>query len=498
MTNKSYSAAVPVEIHDVLSAHLKREDKQEDLCFAVWYPSQGATRLSALIAYPVLPKEGERRVHGNASFLPQYFDRALGEAMKRGGGLAFLHSHPGGGWQGMSDDDVDAERWHAAATQGATGLPLVGLTMGADDGAWSARFWVKIAPRTYERRWCESVRVVGRKLSVTWHPELRPRPSFRPSLERTISAWGPNVQADFARLRIGVVGAGSVGSMVAEALARTGNGHVDLFDFDAIELRNLDRLLHANEDDVGKAKVHVLAEGLRRSATTAKAEVRPFEWSVVEEEGLAAALDCDVLFSCVDRPWPRSAMNYVAFAHLIPVVDGGVQVSVTRAGTLKRADWRAHIAAPTRRCLECIGQYNPGDVSLERDGLYDDPVYIEGLPKDHFVRANENVFAFSMNVASFEVLQLLTMMIAPSGVSSPGAQMYHFVPGFMEEPDTRGCNENCIYPTLTARGDCGGLTVTAKHARAEDARRTRQAVANQPSPNNRVSLWTRLLRWFGK
>jgi hypothetical protein len=498
MSSHRYSAALTSTVHDELASHLLREDGDEDLCFAVWYPSQGKTRLSALIAVPILPEEGERLVHGNASFQPHYFERALAEAMRLGGGLGFLHSHPGPGWQAMSRDDVQAERGHAAAAKASTGLPLVGLTLGTD-GAWSARFWMKAAPRIYERQWCENVRVVGRKLAITWHPELRPTPSFRPSLLRTISAWGEAAQADFARLHIGVVGAGSVGSMVAEALVRTGNEHIDLLDFDSIEQKNLDRLLHATEGHIGKAKVDVLAVGLRKGATGGDVDVRASEWSVVEDEGFLQALDCDVLFSCVDRPWPRSAMNYAAYAHLIPVVDGGIQVTVTKRGTLKSADWRAHIAAPMRRCLECVGQYNAGDVSLERDGRYDDAVYIAGLPKDHPMRANENVFAFSMSVASLEVLQLLMMVVAPSSVSSPGAQLYHFVPGFMDESDHRGCEDRCIYRNYIARGDRGGLTVTAKHARAEEARAARAgAPVIPPDAPPRAPFWARLRAWVSK
>ena len=495
MTRVSHSAALSSATHRQAVKHLLRADGQEDLCFALWRPSQGLTRMSALISEVILPRHGERLVHGNASFMPAFFERALGIAIAANAGLALLHSHPGGrGWQGMSDDDIRAEQGHAAATRAATSLPLVGLTL-AGDGSWSGRFWERDQPRTYTRRRCTHVRVVGDGLRVTFDDAIVPRPRFKEHLTRTISAWGELVQHDLARLRIGIVGAGSVGALIAEAIARTGIANVMLIDFDGVETVNLDRLLHATEDDVAahRSKVEVLSTALHRSATADRFAVDPIEYSIGEEEGFRAALDCDLIFSCVDRPWPRSVLNFIAYAHLIPVVDGGVAVTVTKSRRLRSADWRAHVAAPGRRCLACLGQYDPGHVAAEREGYLDDPRYIEGLPEDHFIRRNENVFAFSMGAASLQVLQALSMIVSPLGISNPGEQMYHFTIGRLDVEEPRACDSACSYPTLVARGDRTGLIVTGTHQRAVEARQHR-AVARRFAST--IPLIDRLARWF--
>lgn len=474
---RTHSAAMPKPVHERAVQHLLRADGQEDICFALWCPSTGAARASALVCDVLVPREGERLVHGNASFMPAFFERAMAEAAAKNCGLALMHSHPSGrGWQAMSSDDFDAESFHAGAAKGATGLPLVGFTL-AGDQSWSARFWIKTAPREYSRVWCSSVRVVGDQLTVTYNDELIPRPRFKVSMERTTSAWGEERQSDLARLSVAIVGAGSVGNLVAEALARTGVQRITLLDFDSVEPHNLDRLLHAYPRDarLRRAKVAVLARALRLSATAADFQVTPLELSVAEPEGFRGVLDADVIFSCVDRPWARAVLNLIAYSHVIPVIDGGVAAEVHKSGVgVGRADWRAHLVSPGRRCLECLGQYDPGLVAVEREGRLDDPHYIESLPKDHPLRRSENVFAFSHSVASFEVLQFLAATVAPA-YADPGQQMYHFASCGLLDSKHENCKPTCIYPTFVAKGDLCGVDFTATHHTAELARSRRKS-----------------------
>lgn len=466
------SVAIPTGVERQLSKHVTRDDLQEDLCFALWRPSTGKSRTTALVYHVVGPESGDRNVHGNVSFEPQYFERALGKALAEGTGLALVHSHPGGrGWQGMSRDDIVAERGHSAQAFAATGLPLVGMTLATHDGRWSARSWEKTEPRTFERRDCATVRSVGSRFSISFNPNLVPPPPAVEEQLRTRSAWGEALQEDIGRLRVGIVGLGSVGGLVAETLARMGVGRLRLMDFDVVERHNLDRLVHASESDVGRPKVDVAAEQLRLHATAPAVDIEPLSLSVVEPDGFQAALDCDLIFSCVDRPWPRHVLNYIAYTHLIPVTDGGILVETTREHLMRAANWKAHVAAPGRRCLECLGQYDSGLVDAERHGHFDDPSYFEQLPDDHPIKRRENVFAFSMGCAAFEVGQMLSMVVAPSGVADYGAQNYHFVTGTIDL-DLRGCEPNCPFAAeLLARGDQSEFVVTGRHKAAEVARR---------------------------
>jgi tRNA A37 threonylcarbamoyladenosine dehydratase len=57
-----------------------------------------------------------------------------------------------------------------------------------------------------------------------------------------------------------VIGIGGVGSWVAEALARTGIGHLTLVDLDDVCITNINRQIHAVDATVGKFKVEVMKE----------------------------------------------------------------------------------------------------------------------------------------------------------------------------------------------------------------------------------------------
>jgi molybdopterin/thiamine biosynthesis adenylyltransferase len=470
----NFSVALSEVVDAELRRHLLRSDLQEDLCFALWTPSDGASRRTALIHTVIPPLPGDRDVHGNASFEMQFVERVASLAASEGCGMAFMHSHLGPGWQGMSHDDVVAERDKlAGAAAGMTDLPLVGMTVGTD-GAWSARFWHRTGFKRYERSWCEAVRVVGEALSVTFCDAIAPRPKFRETFKRTVTVWGAENHISLARLRIGIVGLGSVGSIVAETLARMGLQRFVLIDFDDVRPHNLDRLLFATEDDIGRLKVDVAEERMRAVATAASIDVRAVPSSLAEIDGYRAALDCDVLFSCVDRPRARHILNHFAYAHLIPVIDGGIEVRF-KHGRFSGVDWQLQTVGPGRPCLECLGAYNPDDVSVEEAGLLDDPSYLKGLPEDHRYKRNENVFPFSANLASLEVLQFVALATGIARMPNVGVQRYRYIPGTVESDPERACDATCETIKLIAQGD-RYFTLSGEDISAETIRAGRVSV----------------------
>lgn len=73
----------------------------------------------------------------------------------------------------------------------------------------------------------------------------------------------PGVHASLKSARVGIAGAGGLGSAVAVALARIGVGHLVIADFDVVEPSNLNRQQYFI-DQLGRLKVDALAENLGR------------------------------------------------------------------------------------------------------------------------------------------------------------------------------------------------------------------------------------------
>jgi molybdopterin-synthase adenylyltransferase len=136
-----------------------------------------------------------------------------------------------------------------------------------------------------------------------------------------------------------------------------------------------------------------------------------------------------------------------------------------RMGKLAAADRRAHTATIVRPCLQVLGQYHPGHLQVEREGMLDDPKYIEELRKEHSLKSRENVFAFSMVCASLQTLQMLALALAPLDQPNPGSQLYHFVGGQMDEHKVGACHPACLFRSFVALGDSCGISVTGARPR---------------------------------
>lgn len=86
--------------------------------------------------------------------------------------------------------------------------------------------------------------------------------TYKDIFSRTALAAGDEMMERLRRCSVIVFGVGGVGSWCAEALVRSGVGHVTIVDSDIIDISNVNRQLQATTLTVGQPKVDVLRERL--------------------------------------------------------------------------------------------------------------------------------------------------------------------------------------------------------------------------------------------
>ena len=450
----AWRSETELKARDHLLQHYRRGHLQEDIALATWYPANGVDRYTAIIDEILLPNEDERILQGNVQLTPSFLRRGRDRAVSKGAGLAVMHNHFQPGWQHMSEDDVVMESRSVSNPARATGLPLLGLTLGTD-GTWSARFWMQ-QEIDYERRWCSTIRIVSpRHLALHTNPQLFEAPGSSVDVERfrrSLEAWGTTGQELLSQIKVGIVGLGSVGALAAETMGRMGVGRLVLCDMDRIEYHNLDRLLHAGPSDLGRHKVDLSAEHLRRTASREFPELLTLPVSLRDRQAYRALADCDIILGCADKPIARDLINHLAICHLIPVIEAGVALR-GRDGTLHKGHVVSQVVTPDSRCLRCTQQYSTDQVSLELEGLLEDPDYIRTLPTDRRP-STANIFPASLSAASQQASLFVRLLLSPAWWP-PVYQQRHHLSVASHRPAADICDPHCDVQARRCLGNLG-------------------------------------------
>lgn len=99
-------------------------------------------------------------------------------------------------------------------------------------------------------------------------------------------------------MKIGILGAGGIGSNVAVNLVRSGVSNLKIADFDRIELSNLNRQFYFH-DQIGKSKVETLKENLMRIEPNLEIEIIDEK---IEKNNIKDLFsDCDILVEAFDK-----------------------------------------------------------------------------------------------------------------------------------------------------------------------------------------------------
>jgi|AntRauTorckE6833_2_1112554.scaffolds.fasta_scaffold01231_4 adenylyltransferase/sulfurtransferase len=121
-------------------------------------------------------------------------------------------------------------------------------------------------------------------------------------------------------LNVLIAGCGGLGTNQAQQLQRIGINKIYAYDFDKIDLSNLNRQIFYGKKDVGKNKVDVFKNRLDYFNLETEIEVKNIKIS----EGTTLPDDIDLVFDAFDNIKSRFILEKLSLDKKVPLIHGGV------------------------------------------------------------------------------------------------------------------------------------------------------------------------------
>jgi molybdopterin/thiamine biosynthesis adenylyltransferase len=279
---------------------------------------------------------------------PVFWARAAKRCRADNEALVIMHSHPGDPERPrFSPTDDSGERNLIPKVQARAKVPIAAVVV--SPGGVEGRLIEDGAPVAMD------VRTVGKL------PRPRETTGRDLAFDRQVRALGKEGQALLRSLKIGVIGAGGLGSHVVQQLVHLGVGEVSVVDPDRVAVTNLSRLVGASQVDLWlrRRKTHLARRLARRLG--GRTRIEEIRESLAVSSAARRLLDCDLLFGCTDNQLSRTVLNAMAFQFYVPAIDLGVELQA--AGAMGgRITW----LAPGGACLWCMGVLDSETVRVEQ------------------------------------------------------------------------------------------------------------------------------------
>ena len=136
-------------------------------------------------------------------------------------------------------------------------------------------------------------------------------------------------------------------------------------DSDVLEEKNLNRIANSTTDDARnrQPKVTALKQAIQKIGMGTN--VDDYHALTDSPDVVAALIDCDVIFGCVDSAFGRYHLDCLASAYLIPYFDVGVHLEADGTGGITSADAVSHYIHPEGDSLLSRGAYTMEQVTAE-------------------------------------------------------------------------------------------------------------------------------------
>jgi hypothetical protein len=297
-----------------------------------------------------------------------------------------VHNHGGTTSVGFSPPDLASHERGYPTLLRLSKQPVGALVLA--ERAIAGDIWLIDGSRTELQRTV----VVGSRLDVLTAEPDTTEPVVAARFHRQSLLFGPAGQAILRGAKVAVVGAGGVGMLLVQILARLGVGHLVVIDPERVDPTNLPRLPEATrldameyiDRDGAPEPIRRLARRFaalkvrvaRRIARSANRSIN-FEGIVgdVADDDVARRItDCDFIFLAADTMLARSVVNQIAYQYLIPTLQVGSKPVIEKeTGRVLDVFAVVRTLGTAPGCLACGELIDPVRLSEESLG---DPVQV--------------------------------------------------------------------------------------------------------------------------
>jgi molybdopterin/thiamine biosynthesis adenylyltransferase len=397
----------------------------EQLAFLLAGKSIDSQRTKLLAREMIPARHEDLELQSGSAVVPKqdFVLRTLNRCQSEGWQLIEVHSHPFDTSQRTTFSGIDWEndRRKMPALATLSTQPFMHATMVLGKNSADAHYYDATMK---EIGAVSRIVIIGmddegtgsvlEKLPTTSGIATRPNEgSIRPEHQRQEPILGVDGQKILQNTTVAVIGLGGLGSFVALELAHLGVGRITLIDPDVIEVSNLNRLLAAGASDEGKSKVEFYKDLIERAFP--EVNVTPVAASIIEESALSLAKQADLLVSCVDNHGARLVLNHLATRFLLPLIDGGSGIRLSRNRGLAAMGGQVQVVVPGAGCLECRGFIDAQKAAFDLA-----PPDFQQYEREHGYGTNEpapSVVFLNGVVASLQVGEVVSLL-NPDGLKS--------------------------------------------------------------------------------
>jgi len=379
---KKCSLVLPKQLQEVILAHL--------------FPGDGDEHALVILA-GVADYEGHRRLlgrevivaHDHVDSVPgrygykmmkaEFIQPLIRRCRKERLAYISVHNHGGSGSVAFSLDDFNShERGYPALLDLTDGMP-VGAAVYAQ-GAIAGDIWMPDGTRFP----LIETRILGGNVERIYDSPRAAEAANAPFHGRQLLMFGPTGQARLANARVGVVGAGGVGSLLVEYLSRLGVGNLVVIDDDRISLSNLSRVVGASRWDARypfslDRMPKIIRDFAKRHSTkkvdiskrvakqaNANCSVECIDGDFADVRNAQRFLGCDFIFLAADSMRARLLFNALVQQYYIPGIQIGTKIKAGKeTSSLEDAFSVERWVVPSCNCLWCSGMISPHLLAVE-------------------------------------------------------------------------------------------------------------------------------------